>query len=59
MKLKRITTNKYGYLTNACWDKYQTDGVPHVGSKYCLESCPHCKCKIKFLFWNFVLCNKL
>jgi hypothetical protein len=26
MKLKRITTNKYGYLTNACWDGQEYTG---------------------------------
>ena len=57
MKLKRITANKNGYLTNACWNNCQTDGVPHVGSKYCKKMCPHYKGEIKILCWNFVKCN--
>ena len=56
----RQTNKKMAYLTNGCWDNYRADGKAYtLAQKYCLELYLHCKCKIKYYFGNFVLCNKL
>ena len=56
MCILRRVKEKNGYLSNFC-GRYTDGGTPMVGSKYCINHCPHFKSAFKFLHWEFVRCK--
>ena len=55
-RLRLIKTNG-DWISNKC-GIIENGGTPMVGCKYCRQQCPHHKGITKFLFWEFVKCNK-